>query len=467
MLQILILLGKFLLAVGYTGKKPVNFHETIEKRFGRRLQYRHPYWNSLWIKKQILFFLILPAMIGCEPNLSRSDYDKPSDKQIAAIKEKNTVGTPSRNTDELIYCFSGPNPLKKEEILFAAAENGQNRIIRKLLSNEESIDTTDCIDKAIEKAVRNSHKDTVRLLIEKGGNPNKKNYYGIHPIRSAIYSGKIEIVNLFFESGYNFDNLGEHYSAIRLALRGSRYGIAKVLVKQNIYKEKSRHKHLLIMGAKDGDLEMIDFLLKNEFIVNVEDRFGNSPLWWAVRNGNLNIIEHLVKKGAKVDSGKGLGSSTPLMAAAGGGRVNIAGYLIEHGADVHYRNQSGKTILMEAARFGHSMFIELLIRKNVDLDVQDIKKNTALIHAVKNKRTKSIDILLENNANPNIRNKKGQTPLVIAVDRGYIEIVKKLLNHGANPRVKDGKGKTIWKIATDKDDLEMLKLLPHKTLHKN
>ena len=81
-----------------------------------------------------------------------------------------------------------------------------------------------------------------------------------------------------------------------------------------------------------------------------------TPLYWAIRNGSLEIVRYLVEHGADVNhQGKnqylflfmnndtafsGNQNWTPLYWAAWNGNLEIVRYLVEHGADVNLQGKN-------------------------------------------------------------------------------------------------------------------------------
>lgn len=49
-------------------------------------------------------------------------------------------------------------------------------------------------------------------------------------------------------------------------------------------------------------MEIVRQLIANGAKVNVGDKYGTTPLTWACRKGNLDIVEMLLKAGAHVDA---------------------------------------------------------------------------------------------------------------------------------------------------------------------
>lgn len=127
-----------------------------------------------------------------------------------------------------------------------------------------------------------------------------------------------------------------------------------------------------------------------------------APILHALRNGDRQIFQKLLKSDPQVANRKGIGGSTPLMYAALYGDAATVRLLLASGANPNLRNDAGATALMWAA--------------------DDAEKTR---------------LLLENGGDANARSDDGRTPLIIAADQyGASPVVKLLLDHGAKPSVK-------------------------------
>lgn len=109
----------------------------------------------------------------------------------------------------------------------------------------------------------------------------------------------------------------------------------------------------------------------------------------AVKNGNADIMDLLLSKGANVDA-KNRKGDTPLnlvyMLPRGGIAARIAELLLSQGADVNEGNNSGITPLYRSALAGFNSFTELLIRYGADVNARTSSGATPLHCAASNKR---------------------------------------------------------------------------------
>lgn len=114
---------------------------------------------------------------------------------------------------------------------------------------------------------------------------------------------------------------------------------------------------------------IIDALLKRGANINYENGFGKTPLYYAIENGNLEILEHLLKNGA--DPNHRYVSKEDL-------ESNI--FLLCEYAIVH----PGRTPLMHAAQHGTRETISMLVKYGGRINDVDDVSFSALDYAAHN-----------------------------------------------------------------------------------
>jgi len=85
--------------------------------------------------------------------------------------------------------------------------------------------------------------------------------------------------------------------------------------------------------------------------LNAQDGDGWTPVHWAVRHGNIEIIDKLVQHGADLELQSNMGM-TSLTYALIRHQFRTFKYLLEFGCDYNVRTQSGSTMLHLSARDG-------------------------------------------------------------------------------------------------------------------
>jgi ankyrin repeat protein len=128
------------------------------------------------------------------------------------------------------------------------------------------------------------------------------------------------------------------------------------------------------------------------------DNDGRTPLYVAIPSGDDDMVEQLIKAGARVNiqvsiqdprsySSKAhskfdLGyANTPLMYAAAMNERYIAEKLLESGADANARNEKGCYVIMFAARTDNLELVQMLIDKgaNASVRLNDGRSTIALL----------------------------------------------------------------------------------------
>ena len=74
----------------------------------------------------------------------------------------------------------------------------------------------------------------------------------------------------------------------------------------------------------------------------MENKYGDTALILASRNGHLEIVKHLLSQGADIEA-KNNDGNTPLISASRGNCLEIVKYLLSQGADIEVKNEYGNT----------------------------------------------------------------------------------------------------------------------------
>ena len=129
----------------------------------------------------------------------------------------------------------------------------------------------------------------------------------------------------------------------------------------------------------------------------------NEELFDAVKKGELEKVERLIKNNStKVDVMNNFGE-TPLMIATMNGNYEMAKLLINSGANVNFKDCAGWSLLFRAINNHRKEIVELLINSGANLEEK-------LILFSKDKQVNEY-----------------LTPLMFASSRGYTDIVELLI----------------------------------------
>ncbi|KAM0514996.1 hypothetical protein ACHAPE_006318 [Trichoderma viride] len=275
---------------------------------------------------------------------------------------------------------------KGEAELMAAADRGLSECVRVLLRHKEKMDVKSTSGKNFHGAVANGHIDVVRVLLEDDPELNMD----VTPAEEdslfirAVCTGDTDLVALLIENGAKVDYIDPKDDFTKTAL--------------------SR-------ACREGDLEMVKFLLKSEADVNYTGGESDSPLFTALYWNNVNVAKYLLK---------------------------------EMKPDVTWTAFDGMGMLQ--ASFNNPEVLPDLLLKGLPIDGTSVW-GTALHMAARYGYLNTIKVLLKNNPKPNLEavvgedaanpQEVGYTPLQLACQNCSFECIKLLVEAGASHKIKN------------------------------
>jgi ankyrin repeat protein len=225
--------------------------------------------------------------------------------------------------------FRSPEAL--DEALLDAADCGDANGVRALLAEGADVGN----EGALIMAAQNGHHEVIRLLLDRGANPDVSSYNGVTALSQAAMNGHLRVVELL---------LARHARVDTKLADGTTP---------------------LLLASQNGHLAVVEALLDRGADVTVRTGGGDTPLIQASYRGNREIVRALLLKGADVNAGREDGV-TSLHLAAKGGHCEIVLALLDHGADVSSRMKNGATALMLAAVEGHREAATALLANGAD-----------------------------------------------------------------------------------------------------
>lgn len=193
--------------------------------------------------------------------------------------------------------------------------------------------------------------------------------------------------------------------------------------------------NLLLQAVEDNDIAEVKELLADPGVSyhDLNPKCPGAickPIFYATRNGSLEIVELLINAGADINSPSGKSGDTPLIIASYLHNYKLARLLIQKGADVNKANHFGATPFWGACFMGDYELVKLFIER-AEIDFPG----------------RYPDLFRNNGENKQLVEKI--TPLMAASKAGNMEIVNLLVNKGADIRLKDSLGRSALNYATE------------------
>ena len=131
----------------------------------------------------------------------------------------------------------------------------------------------------------------------------------------------------------------------------------------------------LHLAASEGNLPVVQTLLRNGAAINCTDRWGGTPLRDAVRSGASKVATFLKGNGAELALSR-METASQLCTLALNGQVEKLAAYVEAGADCNATDWDHRTALHIAACTGHKAAVSTLIGLGADATAKDRFGNT-------------------------------------------------------------------------------------------
>ena len=227
--------------------------------------------------------------------------------------------------------------------------------------------------------------------------------------------------------------------------------------------------HALQCACLQGHTEIAQLILNTQQcqdLVNLPNKWGNTCLTYASRNGHTETIFLLLQNSAHINMQNNEGSSSLIVASLNGHTETVL-LLLQNCALVNIHNNEGWTPLMAASQIGHTETVLLLLQNGAHVNMQNNAGSSSLMAASQNGHTETVSLLLQNGAHVNMKYNKGWTSLMLASENGHTETVSLLLQNGAPVDIQNNAGSSSLMAASQNGHTETVLLLLQNGAHIN
>lgn len=187
----------------------------------------------------------------------------------------------------------------------------------------------------------------------------------------------------------------------------------------------------LHLAASEGYVDIVELLVINGAVVNSRDKKSWTPLRWAIFNGRTEVAEWLIKNNAETDFPE-YEYGTLIHEAASCGCKDLLNSIVGKAGFIHSLNKSGGTLLHSAAQGGLDDLIEELFKSDFDIDAIDYYGLTPLHRAAYFNQEASAQKLISLGVKLNAKCFGGKTPYNYAKVEGHSKIIELLISAGAD-----------------------------------
>jgi ankyrin repeat protein len=341
---------------------------------------------------------------------------------------------------------------KNVNALHVAAQFGLDEFAKSVFADGNAdLDSEDSLGwTALHRAAENGHVGIVRLLLEKGCNPNVSARFGGTLLHRAAKNGHLEVAQLLIHHKVKLD-AEDNYGGTPLhrAARNGHLDIAKALLSFGACVNRNYNFHVA------SRLIWEDSLVQAVF---ASPEFRRHPSRWDMATQD-KVAARLQ---AELTASGPLLGGTALHEAAGSGYEELVRWLLDLGhAEIDAEDYGGGTALHRAARNGHGSVVSILLERGALVhrfcDYTALAQGqislprhsefesmpgefaalwkvagTPLQDAARNGHENVVHLLLSNGVDPNLASVYGARPLNGAARNGHAAVIQALLQHGAD-----------------------------------
>jgi len=383
--------------------------------------------------------------------------------------------------------------------LYRAVTAGQLRVARFLLDNGADINTRTVLPGAAGRG----HKAMVEFLLSRGAVVNAMDSEYYTALHRAAMNGFRSVAEVLLANKADVNARGPNMvTPLHLAVSAGHGELASYFISKgaDVDAQDSSGQTPLIKAAIKGHTDLAGRLLAAKAKTDVEDNQGCVALSHAVDKGNAEIVKALLAAKANPDAGK---VNLPVHCAIRTGDTNVLEALLRAGADANrvakvrwnfswrnnYYNEGAETAPLPLALvYNRPAVIKILLACKADPNGKDLSgtplifdvlndaeltkafldagANVNVGDAYENPRTPLIattnanvsSLLLAAGADAEVR-LYGMTALTYAADGGNKSKVEALLKGGANVNAATATGWTALHLAAKKQYSEIVSLL--------
>ncbi|GAQ42408.1 hypothetical protein TRIVIDRAFT_229138 [Aspergillus niger] len=426
----------------------------------------------------------------------REDWDVAENSRVVSLLlDADADANPQRSLDSK----SSTSENQVLAPLFYAVKGGYSELIKAFLKKGTQVYLSPRqVQIILEQAICLGHRNMLEMMLKEGPITFRERADIPALVIVAAKAGKKDILEfLMVEHSVSPETKS---TALLFAMSNKEVETARFLLHHGVKATllTGKAQSALHLAVFCGDLGLVNLLTKEGMKIDVKDKHGRTPLFYAVQRRELNIARTLLEAGANPNTTEAgyveplryrdKVVSVPLKDLEARNTANCFGDttpLFYAAAQVDPQDQFGEKPICWAAGKGYEAIVKILLDKGANPNQPDNPSQSPIFWALKlheeslsqkisrgrgsgswpnfgvGDMSAVVEVLLQRGADPNIVDEKGRPLISLLIDRevNSRNIVESLLGAGCNPNVKDRYGRTPLMGAVVRDMLEFASAL--------
>ena len=391
--------------------------------------------------------------------LSKAVQEKDFDRYFALISKESVE-------KQKFWCNASLDRITGKKAMHFAAQQDDVQVLKKLMEMGAFVNTPDYTQKTpLLYAAENGHLEALLFFLKNGANGLEQDLEGTTALHCAAARDDVPMITMLakdFHLDVNGANRQKEFSLYntplhRAAQKGHIHAIQALM--NNGANEKTVNIHgatALHAAAQQGHIAAIVSLIKDHgFDPNARDNDGETPLFYAVKDGSYEACKTLIKNGARIDATDERYNSIFHVAVMHHKAPLIASLINDNCLSPNqidtYLNADGESPLGIATQTGDCLAQLALRCAGAQLTNREKEKYKDLDFCLKTLKTDSdkqtqLEALSHSSLapwDPNSRDQDFSTPLIVAAKHGCHRCSKILLkDKRTDPNLQDKNGRT-------------------------
>lgn len=317
-------------------------------------------------------------------------------------------------------------------------------------------------------AAISGHVDILKLLIDKGVDPNAASNEGSTILHEAAFGGKCDIVKYLcteFPDMIEVRNCRSYMACHFAAQEGHLQCLAMLLTGKSFpLPTTAENQTLLHIASYNGMMSVVQYLCQNyPAIVTCIDSDSSLAIHYAARGDHIDILQFLIDDGQHPELCTHSGS-TILHLAAYDGNTDMVTYLCSNYSYlIHALDTTGHSAAHYAAGSGDLPLLLNILQYDINPLIQSENGSTLLLKAAYNGHIEMTRYLCtEHPELITITDVVGCNALHYAACGGYFDIIQYMIGLGLDPESTTDDGHTIMHVAAFHGQLGLISNLCQK-----